>query len=58
MRRASLLPMSQVSWVAGHACCKVRTIGTTWQASPIADSRRMQTLRGGSERGNIVESAL
>ena len=58
MRRASLLPMIQVSCVAGHACCKVRTIGTTWQASPIADSLRMQTLRGGSGRGNIMESTL
>jgi len=58
MRRASLLPMSQVSCVVGHACCKVRTIGTTWQASPIAESRRIQTLRGGSGRGNIMESAL
>jgi hypothetical protein len=36
----------------------VRTIGTTWQASPMADSLRMQTLRGGSTRGNIMESAL
>jgi len=58
MRRASLLPMIPVSCVAGHACCKVRTIGTTWQTSPIADSLSMQTLRGGSGRGNIMESTL
>ena len=58
MSRASFLPMIHVSCVAGHACCKVRTIGTTWQASPSAESRRMQTLRGGSARGNIMESAL
>ena len=49
MRRASVLPMIQVSWVSGHACCNVRTIGTTWQVSPIADSLRRQTLRGGSD---------
>jgi hypothetical protein len=33
-------------------------IGTTWQASPIADSLRMQTLRGGSDRDGIMESDL
>jgi hypothetical protein len=58
MRRASLLPMIQVNWVAGHACCKVRTIGTTWQVSPIADSLRIQTLRGASANGNIMETGL
>ena len=58
MRRASLLPMIHVSWVVGHACCKVRTSGTTWQVSPIADSLRMQTLRGASANGNIMESGL
>ena len=48
MRRASVLPMIHVNCVFGQACCSVRTIGTTWQVSPIADSRSMQTLRGGS----------
>jgi len=47
-----------VSWVAGHACCKVRTIGTTWQASPIADNLSMQTLRGASANDNMMELAL
>ena len=58
MRRASVLPMIQVSWVAGHACCKVRTIGTTWQASPMADNLSMQTLRGASANDNMMESVL
>jgi hypothetical protein len=31
----------------------VRTTGTTWQASPSAESLRMQTLRGGVSFGNI-----
>ena len=44
--------MIQVNCVAGQACCSVRTIGTTWQVSPSADSLRMQTLRGGWARGN------
>ncbi len=55
MRRASLLPMIQVSCVDGHACCSVRTIGTTWQTSPSADSLRMQRLRGAAA-GDIMES--
>jgi len=58
MRRASVAPMIQLSCVAGHACCRVRTIGTTWQTSPIADSLRMQTLRGGRAGGNIMELEL
>jgi len=49
------LPMIQVSCVAGHACCKVRTMGTTWHVSPMADSLRMQRLCGGSASGNITE---
>lgn len=39
--------MIHVSRVSGHARCSVRTTGTTWQVSPIADSRRMHTLLGG-----------
>ena len=31
----------------GHARCKVRTTGSTWQVSPMADRRRMHTLAGG-----------
>ena len=47
MRRASVRPMIQVSRVAGQARCSVRTTGTTWQVSPIAESRRMHRLAGG-----------
>jgi 3-deoxy-D-manno-octulosonic acid kinase len=39
--------MIHVSRVDGQARCKVRTMGTTWQVSPIAESLRMQTLAGG-----------
>jgi hypothetical protein len=51
-------PTIQVGCVAGQACCRVRTIGTTWQVSPIADSLSMQRLRGGSARGSMMESGL
>jgi len=50
MSRCSSRPMTQVKRVCGHARCSVRSTGTTWQVSPIADSRRMQTLRGGAGR--------
>ena len=43
---------------ACHVVPIVRTLQQAWQASPIADSLRMQILRGGSGRGNIVESVL
>jgi len=42
--------MTQVNRVAGHARCRMRTTGSTWQVSPIAESRRMQTRRGGDGR--------
>src|SRR5438105_6036470 len=54
MRRASVLPMIQVSCVVGQTCCNVRMIGTMWHVSPIADNRRMHKLLGGSARGNIA----
>ncbi len=39
--------MTQVKRVSGQARCRVRITGSTWQVSPIAESRRMQTLAGG-----------
>ena len=36
----------QVSAVGGHACCKVRTSGTTWVTSPMADVRNRQIEAG------------
>ncbi len=39
--------MTQVIRVFGQARCRVRMTGSTWQVSPIAESRRMQTLAGG-----------
>ena len=53
IKRASALPMIHVSRVCGHTFCRVRTTGTTWQASPSAESLRRQTLRGGESFGNI-----
>ena len=47
IRRASIRPITQVMRVSGQACCSVRTIGTTWQVSPMAEKRSMQRLRGG-----------
>ena len=44
---ASTRPMIQVKRVSGQARCKVRTTGSTWQVSPMADRRSMQTLAGG-----------
>ena len=38
--------MIQVKRVSGQARCNVRTIGSTWQVSPMAERRRMQTLAG------------
>ena len=56
MRRASVLPMIHVNCVCGQARCKVRSIGTAWQVSPIADSLSRQTLRGGcGERQHAEE---
>jgi 3-deoxy-D-manno-octulosonic acid kinase len=42
--------MIQVKCVSGQARCSARTTGSTWQVSPIAESRRMQTWRGGDGR--------
>src|SRR5690606_13338021 len=53
---ASTRPMIQVKTVSGHARCKVRTTGSTWHVSPIADRRRMQTLRGTKSRVRGMES--
>jgi hypothetical protein len=39
--------MIQEKRVAGQARCRLRTTGNTWQVSPMAESRRMQTLSGG-----------
>ncbi len=39
--------MIQVNRVAGQTRCSVRTTGTTWQVSPMAESRRMHRLPGG-----------
>jgi len=36
-----------VNRVFGQASCNVRSSGTTWQVSPIADRRSKQTLSGG-----------
>ena len=40
--------MIQVKRVSGQARCRVRTTGSTWQVSPMAERRRMQTLAGRS----------
>ncbi len=47
--------MTQVKRVSGQACCSVRTTGTTWQVSPMAESLRMHTSRGILERITGVE---
>ena len=40
--------MIQVNCVRGHAACSVRSTASVWHVSPIAESRRMQTLAGGA----------
>jgi hypothetical protein len=55
MRRDSVFAMIHVKRVAGHACCIVRSTGTTWQVSPMAERRKRHTVRGGWASGNITE---
>ena len=52
---ASTRPMIQVKRVSGQARCSVRTTGSTWQVSPMADRRRMQTLAGGVSKRLDIE---
>ena len=49
--------MIQVKLVFGQARCNVRTTGNTWQVSPIADNRRMQTLRGAVSNGEDMKTS-
>ena len=42
----SSAPITQVKWLSGQACCRVRSTGTTWQVSPMADSLSMQMFCG------------
>lgn len=46
-RVASSAPITQEIRVCGQAACNVRTTGSTWQQSPIADSRNIHTDVGG-----------
>jgi len=55
MSRNSEAPMIHVNSACGQACCSVRSTGTTWQVSPIADSRSRHTRRGAGAL--IVESS-
>ena len=45
---ASSLPITQVKRVRGQVLCSVRSSGTTWQVSPMADNRSRQTFSGAS----------
>ena len=42
----SVVPITQLMWVFGNAACSVRTTGSVWQQSPIADRRSMQMASG------------
>ena len=42
----SSLPITHVSATSGHACCSVRTSGTTWVTSPMAEVRSRQIEAG------------
>ena len=44
---ASILPITQLKRALGHASCSVRSSGTTWQVSPIAERRSRQIFSGG-----------
>jgi 3-deoxy-D-manno-octulosonic acid kinase len=50
----SVVPMIQVMRLAGKADCNVRTTGSVWQQSPIADSRRMQIDSGADEKSRDI----
>lgn len=54
MSLPSSRPMTQVIEASGQARCRVRTIGTTWQVSPIAESLSRQRLEGAAASGSIM----
>ena len=48
--------MTQVMRVSGQARCNACTSGTTWQVSPMAESRSRQMLCGAGETFMATES--
>ena len=46
--------MTQATWACGQARCSARSSGTTWQVSPIAESRSRHRLRGGVAIGDQI----
>jgi 3-deoxy-D-manno-octulosonic acid kinase len=55
-RLASSVPITHENRVSGQAACSVRTTGSVWQQSPIADSRMIQTVAGGVATKDTVTS--